>query len=304
MRWPRFRRSIIGAVVLAVVVAVPAAAALSRFLDVPDDSPFLADIEWLADSGVTNGCGTDVFCPDGSVNRAQMAAFLHRLAENEVVKAASALTADAALTADTAVTADHAATADSATTALAAATAATAASASDSAALDGRLPETYDTFVIGDARHAGDMAGYLTICSIIQEPFCPTSSLEGVLVAEAMFTTVAPDSFVAATGMTSLSWIAGTAPFPTWVWLQLDSSDCFDSINGGPTAAYVRQNLSPGSHEAITVTVSFEIPDPGAHSIALCAQPFDGVAGVLASTISGVVSASPNNVTSQTFFAP
>jgi len=46
-----------------------------------DGSVFEADIEWLGGTGVTRGCNppvNDRFCPDQSVTRAQMAAFLHR----------------------------------------------------------------------------------------------------------------------------------------------------------------------------------------------------------------------------------
>jgi hypothetical protein len=44
-------------------------------------SIFEADIEWLAKSGITKGCNppaNDQFCPDDSVTRGQMAAFLVR----------------------------------------------------------------------------------------------------------------------------------------------------------------------------------------------------------------------------------
>ncbi|MEA3511733.1 MAG: S-layer homology domain-containing protein, partial [Actinomycetota bacterium] len=44
-------------------------------------SPFVADIEWLADQGITKGCNPTAntrFCPDQGVTRGQMAAFLHR----------------------------------------------------------------------------------------------------------------------------------------------------------------------------------------------------------------------------------
>jgi uncharacterized delta-60 repeat protein len=46
-----------------------------------DDSVFEADIEKLAEAGITVGCNpptNDLFCPDGVVTRGQMAAFLHR----------------------------------------------------------------------------------------------------------------------------------------------------------------------------------------------------------------------------------
>ncbi|MEA3510542.1 MAG: S-layer homology domain-containing protein, partial [Actinomycetota bacterium] len=45
------------------------------------DSPFASDIAWLAATGITKGCNppaNDRFCPDASVTRGQMAAFLHR----------------------------------------------------------------------------------------------------------------------------------------------------------------------------------------------------------------------------------
>jgi type VII secretion-associated serine protease mycosin len=41
-------------------------------------SPFLMDIIWLVDSGITSGCAVDRFCPNASVTRGQMAAFLVR----------------------------------------------------------------------------------------------------------------------------------------------------------------------------------------------------------------------------------
>ena len=96
--------------------------------------------------------------PLAAVTREQMAAFLRRLAEAEVVKAATALTADNAGTAghatsadtaafadsagsaDTAVTAGHATTADSATNAASANMATTADSAAESELLAGREP--------------------------------------------------------------------------------------------------------------------------------------------------------------------
>ena len=41
-------------------------------------SPFLQDIIWLVERGITSGCEVDRFCPKGSVTRGQMAAFLAR----------------------------------------------------------------------------------------------------------------------------------------------------------------------------------------------------------------------------------
>ncbi|HJP72608.1 MAG TPA: S-layer homology domain-containing protein [Candidatus Limnocylindria bacterium] len=41
-------------------------------------SPFLNDIEWLVDAGITNGCGGGRFCPSEWVSRGQMASFIAR----------------------------------------------------------------------------------------------------------------------------------------------------------------------------------------------------------------------------------
>ncbi len=53
------------------------ASASGTFFD-DDDSIFESDIEWLAASGITRGCSTNMFCPTSYVTRGQMAAFLHR----------------------------------------------------------------------------------------------------------------------------------------------------------------------------------------------------------------------------------
>ena len=49
----------------------------STFRD-DNDSAHLADIEQIADWGITRGCALSLFCPSRTVTRAQMAAFLHR----------------------------------------------------------------------------------------------------------------------------------------------------------------------------------------------------------------------------------
>ena len=41
-------------------------------------SPFIADILWLAENGVTNGCAVERFCPSDGVTREQMASFIAR----------------------------------------------------------------------------------------------------------------------------------------------------------------------------------------------------------------------------------
>ena len=86
------RVKVIG-IVAAIFLLLPVAAlAGQRFDDVGDDNIFQADIEWLADAGVTRGCNPPAnteFCPESNVTRQQMAAFMHRLAVNRVVDAAT-----------------------------------------------------------------------------------------------------------------------------------------------------------------------------------------------------------------------
>jgi len=54
----------------------PPAGSGVMFADVPSGAFALDWIEDLASSGITAGCGTDLFCPDRPVTRAQMAVFL------------------------------------------------------------------------------------------------------------------------------------------------------------------------------------------------------------------------------------
>ncbi len=55
----------------------PSAPVYPPFADIAGSS-FAADIAWLYNSGITKGCGPITFCPDDSVTRGQMAAFLDR----------------------------------------------------------------------------------------------------------------------------------------------------------------------------------------------------------------------------------
>ncbi len=94
----RLPRKAILVLLVSLVLLVPVAAiAAGGFNDVPEDNVFAADIQWLADAGVTKGCNppaNDLFCPGSIVTREQMAAFMHRLAVNQVVDAATARTAE------------------------------------------------------------------------------------------------------------------------------------------------------------------------------------------------------------------
>jgi hypothetical protein len=91
----QFRKTLLIGIALGLfVVLTPLAAygAVSLFDDVPDDSIFVNDINWMKAAGVTKGCNppsNTKYCPEGNVSREQMAAFMHRLAENQVVDAGS-----------------------------------------------------------------------------------------------------------------------------------------------------------------------------------------------------------------------
>jgi hypothetical protein len=75
------RRIVLAAVfILGAVIASPLTVVAGHlFADVPNDNPFHADIDALADSGVTQGCGGPNYCPRDYVTREQMAAFMNRL---------------------------------------------------------------------------------------------------------------------------------------------------------------------------------------------------------------------------------
>jgi hypothetical protein len=84
------RLSVVVLLVLAVLAPVAVFAAGGQFTD-DDDSMFEVDIEWMAASGITIGCNppaNDNFCPESNVTRGQMAVFMHRLADNQLVDAA------------------------------------------------------------------------------------------------------------------------------------------------------------------------------------------------------------------------
>lgn len=73
---------IVAALVLLLALIPAVASGAGDFVDVPDGHTFKADIEWLADAGVTKGCNppaNDRFCPGDPVTRGQMAAFMYRL---------------------------------------------------------------------------------------------------------------------------------------------------------------------------------------------------------------------------------
>ena len=61
---------------LARALQLPAAT--SDFFGDDNASPHQADINRVAQAGITGGCATNRYCPTSTVNREQMAAFLHR----------------------------------------------------------------------------------------------------------------------------------------------------------------------------------------------------------------------------------
>ena len=80
---------VVALLVMAVLAPVAVYAAGGTFTD-DDTSIFEAHIEWMATTGITSGCNpptNDHYCPDDAVTRGQMAAFMHRLADNQVVDA-------------------------------------------------------------------------------------------------------------------------------------------------------------------------------------------------------------------------
>lgn len=59
--------------------ATATAAPCAGFTDVDAASPFCQSVEWIRNRGVTLGCAASLYCPDDSVLRLSMAAFLRRL---------------------------------------------------------------------------------------------------------------------------------------------------------------------------------------------------------------------------------
>lgn len=57
---------------------IASAPGTATFNDVPTTHTFFKEIEALVDSGITGGCGGGNYCPDDTLTRGQMAAFLAR----------------------------------------------------------------------------------------------------------------------------------------------------------------------------------------------------------------------------------
>lgn len=98
---PIRKKTVVLFTVMAVFVSLPLAviAGHNQFTDVPDGHTHHTAIGWMLDSGITEGCNppaNDNYCPGDNVTRGQMATFMKRLAENQVVDASTAETAGTA----------------------------------------------------------------------------------------------------------------------------------------------------------------------------------------------------------------
>ena len=87
----RRRWTLLLTVIATLLISVPAAVwASHQFTDVPDSHTFHNAIGWMKDNNITVGCNPPAntqYCPNDNVTRGQMAAFMKRLAENQVVDA-------------------------------------------------------------------------------------------------------------------------------------------------------------------------------------------------------------------------
>jgi hypothetical protein len=69
-------------IIRALGMHIPPAPAYQRFTDVPPSHPFYTYIDQMAFRGITLGCNTNLYCPDGFVTHEQMAAFMERANNN------------------------------------------------------------------------------------------------------------------------------------------------------------------------------------------------------------------------------
>src|SRR3970282_2621661 len=86
------RSSLVVSLVVGALLVPVAVFASHQFNDVPDSHTFHTGISWMKDNNITVGCNPPAntnFCPDDNVTRGQMATFMKRLAENNVVDAAT-----------------------------------------------------------------------------------------------------------------------------------------------------------------------------------------------------------------------
>jgi hypothetical protein len=86
------RSSLVVALVVGALLVPVAVFASHQFNDVPDSHIFHTGISWMKDNNITVGCNPPAntnYCPNNNVTRGEMATFMKRLAENNVVDAAT-----------------------------------------------------------------------------------------------------------------------------------------------------------------------------------------------------------------------
>jgi hypothetical protein len=76
------RTALLLAVGLSLLTTSAVAQNCDGFTDVLASSPFCPDVTWMKTYGITRGCTASTYCPNDSVTRLQMAAFMHRLGNN------------------------------------------------------------------------------------------------------------------------------------------------------------------------------------------------------------------------------
>jgi hypothetical protein len=74
----RSRRSLLIIAVVALLAIPTTAIADHLFDDVSHGSTHEAGIAYVKDTGITQGCTVDLFCPTDNLTRQQMATFIHR----------------------------------------------------------------------------------------------------------------------------------------------------------------------------------------------------------------------------------
>lgn len=76
------RPSVVALLTLLLVAGAPTAGAqCAGFSDVPTTSGFCANVAWIKNRNITQGCAPGLYCPNDPVTRLQMAAFLNRLGD-------------------------------------------------------------------------------------------------------------------------------------------------------------------------------------------------------------------------------
>ena len=75
--------------------ALPGYSATQIFSDVPPSSPFYPFIQEMAETGITGGCGSGMYCPNAALTRGQMAVFVVTGLLNQLLPATTPLIATA-----------------------------------------------------------------------------------------------------------------------------------------------------------------------------------------------------------------